>query len=177
LSVLTDVKFFQGALEYLRAIRAEVTLPLLRKDFIIDERQIVESIEWGADAILLIVSILSDAQLKRYLDLARQTQLDALVEVHDEQELDRAVAAGADLIGINNRDLKTFKVDLATTERLAARLRSDRSTAPRLLVAESGIRGPEDVARLRACGADAILVGETLMRQGDIAAKVRELLR
>ena len=122
LSVLTDEKFFQGSLDYLRQIRAAVKLPLLRKDFIIDERQILEAIEWGADAILLIVAILDDARLKRFHSLATEAGLAALVEVHDETELDRALAAGASLIGVNNRDLKTFKVDLATTERLAARL-------------------------------------------------------
>ena len=121
LSVLTDQKFFQGSLEYLRQIRAAVQLPLLRKDFIIDERQILEAVEWGADAILLIVAILSDAQLRHFHELATGAGLAALVEVHDEAELDRALSAGAELIGVNNRNLKTFKVDLATTERLAAR--------------------------------------------------------
>ena len=140
LSVLTDEKFFQGSLEYLKQIRAAVKLPLLRKDFIIDERQILEAVEWGADAILLIVAILSDAQLKHFHALATGAGLAALVEVHDEAELDRALAMGAELIGVNNRNLKTFKVDLATTERLAARLFSssrsrtrplDRSWSPR----------------------------------------------
>ena len=175
LSVLTDVKFFQGALEYLQAIRSAVQLPLLRKDFIIDERQIAESFEWGADAILLIVAILTDVQLSRYLDLARQAQLDALVEVHDEAELERALQAGAQLIGVNNRNLRTFQVDLATTERLAARLHQ-RQQAGVLLVAESGIHRPEDVTRLQACGAQAILVGESLMREGNIRAQVEKLI-
>ncbi len=129
LSVLTDEKFFQGSLEYLKQIRGAVKLPLLRKDFIIDERQILQAIEWGADAILLIVAILSDAQLQHFHALATGAGLAALVEVHDEAELDRALGAGAELIGVNNRNLKTFKVDLATTERLAARLRS--AAAPR----------------------------------------------
>ncbi len=120
LSVLTDEKFFQGSLDYLKQIRGAVKLPLLRKDFIIDERQILEAVEWGADAILLIVAILSEAQLQQFHALATEAGLAALVEVHDEAELDRALAAGAHLIGVNNRDLKTFKVDLATTERLAA---------------------------------------------------------
>src|SRR5262245_33912954 len=118
LSVLTDEKFFQGSLDYLRQIRAAVKLPLLRKDFIIDERQILEAIEWGADAILLIVAILDDAQLKKFHSLAVEAGLAALVEVHDDAELERARAIGAGLIGVNNRDLKTFNVDLATTERL-----------------------------------------------------------
>src|SRR5579871_4018916 len=120
LSVLTDVKFFQGSLEYLRQIRAAVKLPLLRKDFMIDERQILEAIEWGADAILLIVAILDDARLKRFHSLATGAGLAVLVEVHDEAELERAMAIeGIELVGVNNRDLKTFKVDLGTTERLA----------------------------------------------------------
>ncbi|MGA9452177.1 MAG: indole-3-glycerol phosphate synthase TrpC, partial [Verrucomicrobiia bacterium] len=115
LSVLTDEKFFQGSLEHLRQIRAAVKLPLLRKDFIIDERQILEAIEWGADAILLIVAILSDDQLKKFHSLAAEAGLAVLVEVHDDAELERALKIGAGLIGVNNRDLKTFNVDLATT--------------------------------------------------------------
>ena len=126
LSVLTDEKFFQGSLDYLRQIRAAVKLPLLRKDFIIDERQILEAIEWGADAILLIVAILSDEQLKKFHSLATEAGLAVLVEVHDEAELERAMKMGATLIGVNNRNLKTFKVDLATTERLAAKLSVSR---------------------------------------------------
>jgi indole-3-glycerol phosphate synthase len=183
LSVLTDEKFFQGSLEYLRQIRQAVRLPLLRKDFIIDERQIRESIERGADAILLIVAILTDEELARFLELAASAGLAALVEVHDESELNRALAAGAGLIGVNNRDLRTFKVDLATTETLAERLFQNARTAARgkcvplpLLVAESGIYTRGDVERLARCGAKAILVGESLMRGPNIAAKVSELL-
>ncbi|MBI5773184.1 MAG: indole-3-glycerol phosphate synthase TrpC, partial [Verrucomicrobia bacterium] len=183
LSVLTDEKFFQGKLEFLRDIRAAVKLPLLRKDFIIDERQILEAIEWGADAILLIVAILSDEELRRFHSLATEAGLAALVEVHDEAELDRALAVGAPLIGVNNRDLKTFKVDLATTERLAARLAESQQIAPSplaprpsiLLVAESGIHTRADVRRLAHCGAAAILVGESLLRH-NISAKAAELL-
>jgi indole-3-glycerol phosphate synthase len=130
LSVLTDEKFFQGSLDYLRQIREVVKLPLLRKDFIIDERQILEAVEWGADAILLIVAILDDARLKRFHELARSAGLAVLVEVHDEAELERALAIDADLIGVNNRDLKTFKVDLANTERLAAKLFSGTGVSP-----------------------------------------------
>lgn len=176
LSVLTDEKFFQGSLDYLRQIRDAVKLPLLRKDFIIDERQILEAIEWGADAILLIVAILDDARLKRFHDFAIEGGLAVLVEVHDEVELDRALAIGAHLIGVNNRDLKTFNVDLATTEQLATRLFTATRTERKLLVAESGIHTRADVERLQRCGAHAILVGESLMRQGDIAAQVRALL-
>src|SRR5207237_8207488 len=120
LQVITYDNLFQGSLDYLRQNRAAVKLPLLRKDIIIDERQILEAVEWGADAILLIVAILDDARLKRFHSLAREAGLAVLVEVHDEAELERAVAVGAELIGVNNRDLKTFKVDLANTERLAA---------------------------------------------------------
>jgi indole-3-glycerol phosphate synthase len=178
LSVLTDEQFFQGSLEYLRAIRQAVRLPLLRKDFIIDERQILEAVQWGADAILLIVAILDDASLRRFHQLATDAGLAALVEVHDAGELDRALAADARLIGVNNRDLKTFNVDLATTEALAARLwAAGGNRGDRLLVAESGIHTRVDVQRLAACGSGAILVGESLMRQGgDVTAKVAELL-
>lgn len=176
LSVLTDAPFFQGSLAYLRQIRAAVGLPLLRKDFILDARQILEAIEWGADAILLIVAILPEARLRRLHTLAAQAGLAVLVEVHDEAELERALAAGAQLIGVNNRNLKTFQVDLATTERLAARLRQAPAGPARLLVAESGIRSRADVTRLRHAGAQAILVGESLVNQGDIGAKVADLL-
>lgn len=199
LSVLTDEKFFQGSLAHLKQIRQAVSLPLLRKDFIIDERQILEAIDWGADAVLLIVSILDDARLERFHSLAVEAGLAALVEVHDETELDRALAIGAQLIGVNNRDLRTFKVDLATTERLAARLRakmenggwkmekeSNSSSTPSsvlhppsspLLIAESGIHTRADVERLARCGAQAILVGESLMKGGDIGANIAKLLR
>jgi indole-3-glycerol phosphate synthase len=176
LSVLTDEQFFQGSLPYLKQIRQAVKLPLLRKDFIIDERQILEAAEWGADAVLLIVAILTDEQLKRFHSLATDGGLTALVEAHDEVELDRAVAAGARVIGVNNRDLKNFQVDLGTTERLAAKLRAGPDRAEKLLVAESGINTRADVQRLANCGAQAILVGESLMRHADIKAKVSELL-
>jgi indole-3-glycerol phosphate synthase len=177
LSVLTDEKFFQGSLDYLRQIREAVKLPLLRKDFIIDERQILEAIEWGADAILLIVAILDDARLKRFHSLASTAGLAVLVEVHDEAELERAMVIGAELIGVNNRDLKTFKVDLANTERLAAKLFSSPVThQSSLLVAESGIHTRADVERLAKCGAKAILVGESLVKGGGIQAKVKELI-
>jgi len=174
LSVLTDEQFFQGSLEYLKRIRAAVKLPLLRKDFIIDPRQILEAIQFGADAILLIVSILKDEQLRDFIALAGAAGLAALVEVHDEPELDRALHAGATLIGVNNRDLKTFTVDLAVTERLAQRLGPKLESV--LLVAESGIHRRSDVERLSRCGARAILVGESLMREGNSVAKIGELL-
>jgi indole-3-glycerol phosphate synthase len=190
LSVLTDEKFFQGSLDYLRQIRAAVKLPLLRKDFIIDERQILEAIEWGADAILLIVAILTDEQLLRFHSLAGEAGLAVLVEVHDEAELERALKISPQLIGVNNRNLKNFKVDLATTEKIAAKmedrgLRVAKASPPSsilnsqsspLLVAESGIHTRADVERLVRCGANAILVGESLVRGGDIRKKVRELI-
>jgi indole-3-glycerol phosphate synthase len=191
LSVLTDEKFFQGSLDYLRQIRAAVKIPLLRKDFIIDERQILEAIEWGADAILLIVAILTDAQLAKFHSLAVEAGLAVLVEVHDGEELERALKISPALIGVNNRNLKTFKVDLATTERLAMRLYSGTGILPvdskkethgqdaratTLLVAESGIHSRADVERLKKCGASVILVGESLMKDGDIKSKIRELI-
>ncbi len=176
LSVLTDERFFQGSLEYLRAIRQVVTLPLLRKDFIIDERQILQAIEWGADAVLLIVAILDDAQLRHFRTLAEKAGLSVLVEVHDEGELDRALRSGARLIGVNNRDLRTFKVDLGNTERLARKVNAQIQNGEILFVAESGIHTRADVARLEACGAGAILVGESLVKQPDIKAKVGEIL-
>jgi indole-3-glycerol phosphate synthase len=177
LSVLTDEKFFQGSLDYLRQIREAVKLPLLRKDFIIDDRQILEAIEWGADAILLIVAILTDAQLAKFHSLAAEAGLAVLVEVHDEVELVRALKISPKLIGVNNRDLKDFKVDLATTEKLAAKLFPSPATRhSSLLVAESGIHSRADVERLEKCGANAILVGESLLRGGDIKSKIRELI-
>jgi indole-3-glycerol phosphate synthase len=175
ISVLTDEQFFQGSLDYLKQIREAVKLPLLRKDFMIDERQILEAIEWGADAILLIVAILDDQLLKRFHDLAIGAGLTALVEVHDDEELERALAIRPPLIGLNNRNLKTFNVDLGTTERLAQRLFAVQPDA--LLVAESGIYTRADVERLKRCGAKSILVGESLVRaEGGEVAAVRALL-
>jgi len=176
LSVLTDGKFFQGSLDHLRQIHAAVKLPLLRKDFIIDERQILEAVEWGADAILLIVAILSDEQLTKFHSLATEAGLAALVEVHDETELERALKINPQLIGINNRNLKNFKVDLATTECLATKLCQSKGGEAKLLVAESGINTRMDVERLKKCGTKAILVGESLLRGGDIKSKIRELI-
>jgi indole-3-glycerol phosphate synthase len=175
LSILTDEKFFQGRIEYLQLIRDAVRLPILRKDFIIDELQIYESVAHGADAILLIVALLDAAQLKDFAVLAKQLRVASLVEVHHELELDRALAAGAEIIGINNRDLRDFSVNLTTTEKLAARLKRGMCS-DRIVVAESGINSRSDVERVRQAGVDAILVGESLMRSGDIVGKVMELL-
>ena len=171
LSVLTDEHFFQGSLDYLTAIRAEVDLPLLRKDFTIDPYQIYEARAAGADAVLLIVAALTPAQVAEFAGMAQELGMAALVEVHTEDEMEVALDANATLIGINSRDLKTFVTDLAVIERLAA-------TAPAgvTLVGESGIKAPADVARLQAAGVHAILVGETLMRAPDIAGAVRDLV-
>jgi indole-3-glycerol phosphate synthase len=171
LSVLTDEPFFAGRLTDLKPASAASGLPVLRKDFIVDPYQIAEAIAAGADAILLIVAALDDATLARLLGLARALRMDALVEAHDEEEVRRAVSVGAEIIGINNRDLRTFKVD----RELAIRLRPT-IPADRIVVAESGIRDAADVARLRDAGVDAILVGETLMRAPDPAATLRDLL-
>jgi len=175
LSILTDEKFFQGRIEYLQQIRDAVKLPLLRKDFIINELQVYESVARGADAILLIVAILDDAQLKGFRELASQLHLTALVEVHDEAELDRALASDAEIIGVNNRDLRDFSVSLATTENLAAKVKRGMC-GKYTLVAESGINTRADVERVAKAGANAILVGESLMRSGDVAGKVHELI-
>lgn len=163
ISVLTEEPFFQGHLDHLIAVRDAVGVPVLRKDFVVDEVQIYEAAAVGADAILLIVAALTQDELVHLLDVATICQLDALVEVHTLGELDRALDTDARIIGINNRDLTTFKVDLATTETL-----SEQVPPGVLLVSESGIRTADDSRRLRACGADAILVGEALMRSDDV---------
>jgi indole-3-glycerol phosphate synthase len=176
ISVLTDERYFGGRLDYLEKVRRAVALPLLRKDFVIDAYQIDEARLWGADAVLLIVAAFGErsgfeelAGLRRH---AAERGLDALVEVHDEGELELALAAGADLVGINNRNLRSFEVDLGVTERLAQRVPEGV-----VVVAESGIFTPQDVARLETAGSDAFLVGEALMREADIAAALRRLRR
>lgn len=171
LSVLTDEIFFYGHLNYLGLIREQVGLPLLRKDFICDPYQIYEARAYGADAILLIAAMLDLGQLKEFAALAAEIQLDVLLEVHDEDELDLALQTDCGLIGINNRSLRTFVTDLGTTERLRPQIPADR-----LVVAESGINSRTDIDRLLACGANAFLVGESLMRETDIGAKLEELL-
>lgn len=170
LSVLTDVDFFQGADAYLIDAREACTLPVLRKDFIIDEYQIYEARALGADCILLIVAALTDAQLVSFTQLARMLQMDVLLEVHDAEELQRALQADSPLIGINNRDLRSFTISLDTTLRLQAEVPDGK-----LLVTESGILERHDVTRMRAAGINAFLVGEAMMRAGDPGAALKAL--
>ncbi len=169
ISVLTDGKFFNGSLQDLQNVREAVDVPVLRKDFVLDEYQVYESRASGADAILLIVRVLTDTQLQDYLELVQSLGMHALVEVHDEEDLERALSAGASIIGINNRNLADFTVDLATTERIAPRIPREN-----IVVSESGILSRADVERVAGTGARAVLVGEALMRAGDVRAKVRE---
>jgi indole-3-glycerol phosphate synthase len=171
LSVLTDEKFFQGSLADLQAARAAVSLPVLRKDFTIDPAQILEAAAHGADAILLIAAILSVRQIRDFRETAARYRLSALVEVHNRRELDAGIDAGADLIGVNNRNLSTFEVTLETSLALA-----EHMPAGALLVSESGIHLAADIVRLRAAGYHAFLVGEHLMKSGDPAAALRKLV-
>jgi len=172
ISVLTDEKYFQGSLSYLTNIRRETTLPVLRKDFILHEVQVFEAVIAGADAILLIVAALEQDELRALHETATGLQLDVLVEVHTMEELDRALDLDAKIIGINNRNLATFEVDLATTELLSEQVPDDV-----ILVSESGIRTGADTQRVLDCGCDAILVGESLMRSDDVHAAIAGLLQ
>ena len=171
ISVLTDSEYFQGSLEHLAAIREMVSVPLLRKDFIYDEYQLYESAAYGADAVLLITAILEPAQLSKMLMLSRSLGLGCLVEVHNEGELKKALASGAEIIGINNRNLKTFEVDINTTQRLRPLVPSDR-----IVVSESGINKREQVKKLEAWGVDAVLIGEALVTAKKIPNKIKELM-
>ncbi|MBZ0292798.1 MAG: indole-3-glycerol phosphate synthase TrpC [Anaerolineae bacterium] len=169
ISVLTDERFFQGHLRYLEAVRAAVGIPLLRKEFVIDPYQVYEARVSGADAVLLIVAALADGQLADLHQLVLELGMAPLVEVHNEAEMERALQLSAQLIGVNNRDLKTFHVDMETTGWLASLVPPDVT-----LVAESGISGSEDVRRMGQLGAHAVLVGESLVKADDMAAAVRD---
>jgi indole-3-glycerol phosphate synthase len=171
LSILTDEKYFQGSPDHLRAARGVVDLPVLRKDFMLDPWQVYEARAMGADCILLIMAALSDAQAREMEAIARGLDMDVLVEVHDLDELNRALGLETSLIGINNRNLKTLKTDLKVTEELAPHVPPDR-----LVIAESGIKDHADLTRLMNCGAQAFLVGESLMRQDDLTRATQALL-
>lgn len=175
LSVLTDEHYFGGELCFVPRVRAAVPLPILRKEFVVDAYQIDEARVAGADAVLLITAALSPQTLVALAERAGEWGLDALVEVHDEAELDLALEIGASLVGVNNRDLRSFQTDLAVTERLAGRLAAAERAPDVLLVAESGIHSAADVERLQSAGARAFLVGESLMREADMAGALRRL--
>ncbi len=173
ISVLTEARYFQGSLNYLTEIRealGEKQVPLLRKDFLTDPYQVYESRSYGADALLLIVAILDPEKLGELLGLSHELGMTALVEVHNEAELEIALKSGAGIIGINNRDLATFETDLATTERLCSKIPKDR-----IIVSESGIKERQDIDRLAKCEVDAVLIGESLMAAPDIRLKMEEL--
>ena len=171
ISVLTDAKYFQGSVSHLKEAKAAARLPVLRKDFVIDEYQLWESADMGADAILLIVAALSETQLRDYVRVASEVGLDALVEIHDKRQLDSALEAGARIIGINNRDLRTFRTDLQVTLQLAPEVPHGN-----IIVSESGIHTREDVRKVAEAGVNAILVGEALVTSADISKKIQELI-
>jgi len=172
ISVLTEENYFMGSIEHLAAIREVVGLPLLRKDFIFDPYQVYESRAYGADALLLIASILSQKQLKELILLSHSLGLKCLVEVHNKGEVERAILSEAEIIGINNRDLNTFSIDINMTQRLRPLIPQER-----IVVSESGIKNKRDIEKLGKWGVDAVLVGEALVTAGDVRAKMKELLR
>lgn len=172
ISILTDERFFEGKLEDLIKVRENVSIPILRKDFFIDEYQIYETVAAGADAILLICDILSIAELTKFYNIANELGLDCLVEVHNEEDIEKALAIDASIIGINNRDLHTFKVDMGVTQRLIRMIPQNK-----VIVSESGIKRYEDIMFLKSLGVSAVLAGEVFMEAGDIAAKMRELMK
>jgi len=171
ISVLTEANYFEGSIDHLAAIREEIELPLLRKDFIFDQYQVYESCAYGADALLLIVANLSQEQLGELLSLSHSLGLNCLVEVHNEDEVERALLTQAKIIGINNRDLNTFTIDINATRRLRPLIPQER-----IVVSESGIRSRSDVEKLKGWGVNAVLVGEALVTTGNIQTKMRELI-
>jgi len=171
-SVLTDERFFEGKLKTIKELKERITLPILRKDFIIDEYQIYESACAGADAILLIADILTEEELVRFYRITKDLGMDVLMEVHSEEDVEKALKTGASIIGINNRDLNTFKIDLAVTQRLVRLIPENK-----IKVSESGIKTYEDAMFLKSLGINAVLIGEAFMEAGDIAAKMREIMR
>src|SRR3989338_5535612 len=171
LSVLTEEKYFLGKPMYVTSVSEHYSVPVLTKDFIIHEGQIFETFSCGSSAVLLIVAILSDAELKHLLEVAHAMDLDCLVEVHDEMELARALKAGAEIIGVNNRDLSTFDIDLKVSERLIPQIPKDK-----IIVAESGIKTHNEVNLLKDLGAHAVLIGETFMKTPDMAGKIKEVM-
>ena len=175
ISILTDQKFFQGSNEILREMRKQTELPILRKEFIIDPLQVYESFFIGADLILLIAAILSDEQLNELLNLAHQLKMEAIVEVHSSRELRRVLKTEAEIIGVNNRDLNDFSVDLKTTAELTEELKKLGERDNYYLIAESGIKTKADIDYLKEIGVDGVLIGETLMRAEDPTAKAKEL--
>ncbi len=171
ISVLTEERFFLGKLDYIRLVKAHVKIPVLRKDFILDELEVYESRALGADAILLIVAILNESRLAELIALTKKLSMTPLVEVHNKEELQTAISVGARLIGINNRDLKTFKTDISTTRALVPLV-----PAGHVIVSESGINTVDDIRGLMECGVSAFLIGEALAREQDVGLKLRELL-
>lgn len=172
ISVLTDERFFEGRLEYIKIVKEHTSLPVLRKDFIIDEYQIYESVAAGADAILLIADILTKDEMKGFYELASSLGLEALLETHNEEDVEKALAVGGSIIGINNRDLNVFRVDLGVTQKLIRMI-----PASKIKVSESGIRTHEDIMFMKSLGVNAVLIGEVFMESDDIGAKMREILK
>jgi indole-3-glycerol phosphate synthase len=172
ISVLTDERFFEGRLDHIRKVKENISLPVLRKDFIIDEYQVYESVAAGADAILLIAEILSTNEISALYNTANSLGLDVLIEVHNEEDMEKALSTGGPIIGINNRDLHTFKVDLNVTKRLIRLIPQNR-----VKVSESGIKSHEDLMFLKSLGVNAVLIGEAFMEADDIAGKMREIIR
>ncbi|MFA6141665.1 MAG: indole-3-glycerol phosphate synthase TrpC [Candidatus Omnitrophota bacterium] len=172
ISVLTDERFFEGRLEYISKVKESISLPVLRKDFIIDEYQIYETVVAGADALLLIADLLSASEMIGFYNLAVSMGLDVLMEVHNEEDVEKVLATEGSIIGINNRDLHTFKVDLSVTQKLIRMIPQNR-----IKISESGIRSYEDVMFLKSLGVNAVLIGEAFMEADDIAGKMREIMR